>query len=54
MLKGICTSMRNRSVTCLEGKELEEAIEIFRGVGVKWLNESRKMLLRNADCSLSV
>jgi hypothetical protein len=52
MLKRVCTRMSDRSVTCLERKELEEAIIILRRVGVKWFNESGKMLLSNANRDL--
>jgi hypothetical protein len=54
MLKRVCTSMRNRFMTCLERKKLEETIIIFRRVGVKWFNESGEMLLSNAHYGLPV
>jgi hypothetical protein len=35
MLKRVCTSMRNWSVTCLKSKKLEKAIIVFRCAGVE-------------------
>jgi hypothetical protein len=54
MLKRICTSMRDWSVSCLEREQLEKAIIIFRRVRIKRCNKSWEMLLGDADCSLPV
>jgi hypothetical protein len=35
MLQRVCTSMCDRSVTCLKSKELEEPIIIFRHIRVE-------------------
>jgi hypothetical protein len=45
MLKRVCASIRDWPVACLERKELEEAIEILRGIRIKELDKSRHILL---------
>ena len=53
MLKRVCTSLRDWSVTRLDSKKLKKAIIIFRRIG-KWRNESWEVLLGDADPRLPV
>jgi hypothetical protein len=54
MLKRVCASIRDWPVTCLERKQLEEAIKVLRCVRIKGLDKGRHMLLSDADGNLPI